>query len=156
MNVKNVTVLIILVLVCTSINYLIIKPMSINFVDSQLKETISGYITYKNNQKGFYLYVVDDSATVERLHLDTLYESEAFDKPQLNTDIKHIIFADSQFYRVSHIGDKIEKLPNSNKCILIGKKAASRFNCYSISSEMQVKIGKVEEWQPTEIGLWRR
>jgi hypothetical protein len=156
MSRKIVIIILALVSVAMLINYLVIKPKSIDFVDGQLKEEFNGYITYKNNQKGFYLYLVNDPVTVHRLHLDTLYESEAFNKPQLGGDIKHIIFTDSILYRASHIGDKIEKLPNSNKCLLSTKEGTFRFNCYIISRDKREKISKIDEWQPNEIGLVKR
>jgi hypothetical protein len=137
MSKKFVIIIFALIVVVLLINYLVIKPKSIDFVNGQLKEEFNGYIAYKNNQKGFYVYLANDPATVQRLHLDTLYESEAFNKPQLGGDIKHIIFTDSVLYRASQIGDKIEKLPHSNKCLLITKQATFRFNCFIISRDMR-------------------
>lgn len=156
MSKKFVIIILALLALMMLINYFIIKPKSIDSIDGQLKEGFKGYIAYKNNQKGFYLYLADDPSTVNRLHLDTLYESEAFNKPQLGNDIKQIIFTDSLLYNAAHLGDKIEKLPNSNKCLLITKEVVFRFNCYVISSDKREKIGKIEEWQPNEIGLMKR
>lgn len=150
MGKKFVIIILALLALGMLINHLIIKPKSIDFVDGQLNERFNGYIAYKNNQKGFYLYLADDLATVQRLHLDTLYEREAFNKPQLGGGIEHIIFTDSLLYRASHIGDKIEKLPNSNKCYLFTKGATFRFNCYIISEDKRDKIGKIKEWSPTK------
>ena len=150
MGKKSGIIILILLALFMLIDYFVIKPRTIDFTDYQLKEGFSGYIAYKNNQKGFYLYLTYDLATVQRLHLDTLYESEAFNKPHLHGDIKHIIFTDSLLYRASHVGDKIEKLSNSNKCYLFTKEGTFRFNCYLISEDKREKIGTIDEWPLNE------
>ncbi|WP_113638364.1 hypothetical protein [Nubsella zeaxanthinifaciens] len=160
-EIKNKMRKIILVLILFAIgsamliNMLIIRPRSINFIRGQINEGFNGYIAYKNNQKGFYLYLVDDYQMVERLKLDTLFESEAFDKPKIGGFIRHIIFADSLLYRASQIGDKIEKLPNSNKCVLFVKEAVFKFNCYAISSDDRKQAAEIKEWKTNEIGYWK-
>ena len=136
--------------------FLIIKPGSIAFEKQQLNNKFGGAIAYKNNQRGFYLYVVNDLSVVTRLKLDTLYEGAAFNKPRLGGDIKHIVFTDSGLYRASHIEDEIEKLPNSNKCFLITKDSIFRYNCYFIPENDRKNLGKIDEWAVDEIGFWKK
>ena len=137
------------------INYLIIKPKSVEFFKIQLNEKFVGYIAYKNNQRGFYLYLADEVLKEKQLALDTLYEKEAFNKPNVGDYIKHVIFTDSLLYNASYLGDKIEKLPNSNKCYLFTKIGIFRFNCYVMSKDDRKELGKVDEWAVNEIGLWK-
>lgn len=138
------------------INYLIIKPKSVEFLKIQLNEKFVGYIAYKNNQRGFYLYLVDELSKEKQLALDTLYEKEAFNKPNVGDYIKHVIFTDSLLYNASHLGDKIEKLPNSNKCFLFTKIGIFRFNCYVMSKDDRKELGEVDGWAADEIGLWKK
>ncbi len=147
--------LVILVLMII-INYLIIKPKSVMFFKNQLSEKLVGYIAYKNNQRGFYLYLVDEISKIKQLELDTLYEKKAFNKPNVGEYIKHIVFADSLLYHASYLGTKIEKLPNSNKCYLFTKVGVFRFNCYMMSKDDRKELIKIDEWAADEIGLWKK
>ena len=156
MKKKFLFIALVLLVFAVLINYLIIKPRSIDFETQQLNGKFSGFIAYKNNQRGFYLYLVNDLSVVKRLKLDTLYEGVAFNKPQIGNDIRHIVLTDSSLYHASYIEDKIEKLSNSNKCFLITKDSIFRFNCYTISESKRKNLGKINEWASNEIGFWKK
>jgi hypothetical protein len=157
MNRKIVIIgLVIFLGLCVGLNYLVIKPNAVVFEKKQMCDKFTGYIAYKNNQKGRYLYLVNTPEEVNKLRLDSLYESEAFNKPRLGGHIRHIVSTVDALYEASRIGDKIEKLPNSNKCYLFTDSSIFKFNCYKISDEEKPEIGKIEEWRPNETGVWKR
>jgi len=143
------------ILTCFLVQHFIINPRFLDLHRKLIGDGFVEFIAYKNNQRGLYLYLVDDVATVRKLRLDTLYEGEAFKKPRDLVEIKRIITTTSPLYDASKIADKVEKLPNSNKCYLFKADSIFRFNCNWLSEDIRKKIGPIDEWKPNEIGFWK-
>ena len=159
MKERHIIIILVLVLVVLVINIIqkkYIDPKYYKEIETVIKEDFTSYIIYKNDHMVFSLYMTDDSTRIAHSELPELGESEAFHKPDIGEEIQHIIKADVELYKNSRIGDKIEKLPNSNKCYLYRKDSIFKYNCYLFTDKERQAIGKrIDEWNSNETGFWK-
>jgi len=159
MKERHIIIILVLVLVVLGANIIqkkYIDPKTTSFLNGQIEDSFISYIIYKNHHRGFSLFMTDDSTRIAHSKLPELYEGTAFNKPELGEEVQHIIgIADIKLYENSHIGDKIEKLPNSNKCYLYKKDSIFKYNCYAFSDKDRQEIGKIDVWNSNETGFWK-
>ena len=159
MKKRHIIIILVLVLVVLIINIIQKKYIDPKYYKSReilFKEDFTSYIIYKNRHRVYSLYMTNDSTRIAHSKLPELYEGTAFNKPELGEEVQHIIgIANVELYENSHIGDKIEKLPNSNKCYLYRKDSIFKYNCYVFSDKDTQETGKIDEWNSNEIGFWK-
>lgn len=125
-----------------------LNPASLKDLEGRINEKFVEVIVYKNNHRGFYLYLNDYNNAVS--FVDVL-EDEVFKKPDQDS-VNFIIDVTSELYDLAEIGDKIEKFPNSNKCCLYKNDSVYKFNLYDITESERKEIKIIDEWGSNEIG----
>src|SRR5690625_7106427 len=79
---------------------------------------------------------------------------EAFRKPQIDNYIHRILMVNLDLYDKAEIGNRIEKLPNGNKCYLYKNDSVFRYNCLVIPEKIR-EIVEIEEWDQEELGFYK-
>src|SRR5690625_4069925 len=79
---------------------------------------------------------------------------EAFRKPQIDNYIHRILMVNLDLYDKAEIGNRIEKLPNGNKCYLYKNDSVFRYNSLVIPQKI-TEIVEIEEWDQEELGFYK-
>lgn len=149
------SIILILIISATLIQRFYIDPNhKRNYITHKIINPIDGFILYKNNHRGRYFYLTnfdEDSIYNKYTHIS---EMEAFRKPQIDNYIHRILMVNLDLYDKAEIGNRIEKLPNGNKCYLYKNDSIFRYNC-SIIPEKIRKTVEIEEWETYELGYWK-
>lgn len=121
---------------------------AIKGLESRINLKFMEIIVYKNDHRGLSLYLNKNNTSH---NFRALQESEAFNKPNQDS-VDYIIDVKLELYNLAEIGDRIEKLPNSNKCYLYKTDSIFRFNLYDITESERKNLKNVDEWSNLEIG----
>src|SRR5690554_5179413 len=112
----TIGIILILIISATLLQKLYIEPnYHKNYITHKIVNPIEGFIVYKNNHRNFSICLSkfdEDSIYNKYAHIS---ESEAFYKPQIDNYIHRILTINLDTYDKAEIGNKLQKLPNSNK-----------------------------------------
>lgn len=126
-------------------------PKNLNAVkhlESRINLKFIEFIVYKNNHRSLSLYLNNNNTSH---NFRAFQESEVFNKPNQDS-VDYVIDVKLELYNLAEIGDRIEKLPNSNKCYLHKTDSIFRFNLYDITEPERKHLKNVDEWSNLEIG----
>ncbi len=148
-------VILILIISATLIQRFYIDPNhKRNYITHKIINPIDGFILYKNEHRTFSIHLSKfdaDSVYSKYAHIS---EMEAFRKPQIDNYIHRILMVNLDLYDKAEIGNRIQKLPNGNKCYLYKNDSVFRYNCLVIPEKIR-EIVEIEEWETYELGYWK-
>lgn len=124
------------------------------FITHKIINSINGFVVYKNEHRTFSIHLSKfdaDSVYSKYAHIS---ENEAFRKPQIDKYIFSILKVNFDLYEKAEIGNRIEKLPNGNKCYLYKDDSIYRYNCLVIPEKIR-EIVEIEEWDQEELGFYK-
>ena len=154
-NIITIGIILILIISATLLQKLYIEPnYHKRFIEYKIVNPKEGFIVYKNNHRSltFCLSKFDEDSIYNKYaHIS---ESEAFRKPEIDKYIHSRFMVTVDTYDKAEIGNKLEKLPNSNKCYLYKNDSVFRYNCLSIPKEIR-EIIAIDEWKENELGFWK-
>jgi hypothetical protein len=65
------------------------------------------------------------------------------------------IALDNRITNFIRIGDYLEKIANSNMCIVQRSDSIIYLDCYDIPVRIRKELGPIKEWQREEVGNWK-
>lgn len=158
-NISNFKAFMIVISILVLINILlkIIERSNIEqdiiFYEQLIEEEYDLLISFKNTGRRWGIYLSKTESDISRIKQKKYPIGDPYKVPQY-PDIEFSIKPTQRLYDNCEIYDRIQKLANSNKCILYRKDSVFRYNCHIIPDNIREKI-IVDEWNEEEVGFWK-
>lgn len=110
-------------------------------------------VSFKNIGRQWGIYLSKTKYDISKIKQKKYPIGDPYKVPQY-PDIEFAIKPTQTLYDKCEIYDRIQKLANSNKCILYHNDSIFRYNCYYIPEKIRIKI-KINEWSEDEVGFWK-
>ena len=131
------------------------KATDIDYYNNNIKESFELYVSYKNDGRMYGLYMCKTLGDVDKIKKRNIKPGEPYEVPTY-PDIEFSVYATLPLFDKAHIGDKLQKLPNTNKCYLYRSDSIYRYNCYIIPEKDRKSLNVISEWTPQELGFWKK
>lgn len=123
------------------------------FYTKNLQEEFDLLVSFKNIGRNWGVYLSATKEDINKIKEKKYPLGDPYNIPKY-PEIKFVIKTTQELYDKTDIGDRLHKLPNSNKCYLYKGDSIFKYNCYLIPEQIKEKIN-IDEWDNDEIGYWK-
>ena len=153
---RNSLILIILIMsVITVLKYCNEKNTEndIIYYKNNIQEEFDLLVSFKNTGRQWGLYLSKTKKDIDNIKEKKYPIGDPYKIPKY-PDIEFALKATQALFENARVGNRIEKLPNGNKCYLYKNDSIYRYNCLVIPEKIR-EIVEIEEWETYELGYWK-